>query len=364
LAKAYLLAGELDKACSLLEEATAGDEFVQFIMGPAIAAGIALRRGDLTDALSLADQAITASEAFGMVNNHRLITASLARAGVFIERNQLAEAEQCLKVSGELLPHPAQSLVYHVLQGANYVRLAVALESAEEALAVVDELRSLVGCVQCPLLERMLDVIDVRWSVESGHTKRAEQIISRLTDGFVVETSRARMELAEGQHEAAIERINTLRPTTRTERLTAALLKLRIRASSTAASCREMAMEVVELAAPEGMARMILDEGRAVIRLVRAAAEEVDTPAATNLACALGSPMNVRTRFHEVSNLSDRERSVLRFLPTRLTNQEIGAETFMSVNTVKTHLKHIYAKLHVTSRAAAVDRAKTLGLIQ
>jgi LuxR family maltose regulon positive regulatory protein len=112
------------------------------------------------------------------------------------------------------------------------------------------------------------------------------------------------------------------------------------------------------------MARMILDEGRAVIRLVRAAAEEVDTPAATNLACALGSPMNVRTRFHEVSNLSDRERSVLRFLPTRLTNQEIGAETFMSVNTVKTHLKHIYAKLHVTSRAAAVDRAKTLGLIQ
>jgi ATP/maltotriose-dependent transcriptional regulator MalT len=35
----------------------------------------------------------------------------------------------------------------------------------------------------------------------------------------------------------------------------------------------------------------------------------------------------------------------------------------MSVNTVKTHLKHIYSKLNVSSRAAAVDRAKMLGLI-
>jgi ATP/maltotriose-dependent transcriptional regulator MalT len=35
----------------------------------------------------------------------------------------------------------------------------------------------------------------------------------------------------------------------------------------------------------------------------------------------------------------------------------------MSVNTVKTHLKHIYAKLNVTSRAAAVDRSKMLDLI-
>ena len=49
--------------------------------------------------------------------------------------------------------------------------------------------------------------------------------------------------------------------------------------------------------------------------------------------------------------LTDRELPVLRFLPSHLTNAEIARECFMSVNTVKAHLKNIYAKLGVSTGA-------------
>jgi LuxR family maltose regulon positive regulatory protein len=62
-------------------------------------------------------------------------------------------------------------------------------------------------------------------------------------------------------------------------------------------------------------------------------------------------------------SLTDRERSVLRLLPTSLTQREIGEELFLSINTVKTHVKSIFGKLGVESRAAAVARARKLGLL-
>ena len=49
-------------------------------------------------------------------------------------------------------------------------------------------------------------------------------------------------------------------------------------------------------------------------------------------------------------NLTDRELSVLRYLPSMMTNEEIADELFVSVNTVKAHLKRIYRKLGVISR--------------
>ena len=61
--------------------------------------------------------------------------------------------------------------------------------------------------------------------------------------------------------------------------------------------------------------------------------------------------------------LSERERAVLRLLPALLSNPEIAGELFVSVNTVKTHIKTIYRKLDVTSRRDAVIRARELRLI-
>ena len=61
--------------------------------------------------------------------------------------------------------------------------------------------------------------------------------------------------------------------------------------------------------------------------------------------------------------LSDSELRVLRYLPTNLQAPEIAAELFVSVNTVRTHMRHVYAKLGVHRRAEAVERARDLGLL-
>jgi LuxR family maltose regulon positive regulatory protein len=60
--------------------------------------------------------------------------------------------------------------------------------------------------------------------------------------------------------------------------------------------------------------------------------------------------------------LSERERDVLRLLRSDLSGPDIARELVVSVNTVRTHTKRIYAKLGVTSRRAAVRRAAELGL--
>jgi LuxR family maltose regulon positive regulatory protein len=61
--------------------------------------------------------------------------------------------------------------------------------------------------------------------------------------------------------------------------------------------------------------------------------------------------------------LSEAELRVLRYLPTNLRAPEIAGELFVSVNTVRTHMRHIYAKLGVHQRAEAVERARELGLL-
>jgi len=54
--------------------------------------------------------------------------------------------------------------------------------------------------------------------------------------------------------------------------------------------------------------------------------------------------------------------SVPRFLPSHLTSAGIGRECFLSVNTIKAHMRSIYAKLGTSTRAETVERARLLGL--
>jgi LuxR family maltose regulon positive regulatory protein len=61
--------------------------------------------------------------------------------------------------------------------------------------------------------------------------------------------------------------------------------------------------------------------------------------------------------------LSDSEVRVLRYLPTNLSGPEIASELYVSPNTVKTYLHHLYAKLGTHRRAEAVEHARALGLL-
>ena len=61
--------------------------------------------------------------------------------------------------------------------------------------------------------------------------------------------------------------------------------------------------------------------------------------------------------------LTNRETEVLRRLAQGLTLAEVGKELTLSVNTVKTHVKNVYARLDVSSRIAAVDAARRMGIL-
>jgi LuxR family maltose regulon positive regulatory protein len=74
-------------------------------------------------------------------------------------------------------------------------------------------------------------------------------------------------------------------------------------------------------------------------------------------------PVNDDRVPEQAEELSPGELKVLRYLPTNLSRPEIAAELSVSVNTVSTHIRSIYAKLQVADRSAAVQRARELRLL-
>jgi LuxR family maltose regulon positive regulatory protein len=125
---------------------------------------------------------------------------------------------------------------------------------------------------------------------------------------------------------------------------------------------------------PGGYVRLFLAEGAPMVELLREAeqlgdaggharrllnqyqardAEATESPQRRALSLALPSA--------EV--LSERELQVLRLLGSELSGPQIARELFVSNNTLRTHTKHIFTKLDVTNRRAAVRRAREKGLI-
>jgi LuxR family maltose regulon positive regulatory protein len=80
------------------------------------------------------------------------------------------------------------------------------------------------------------------------------------------------------------------------------------------------------------------------------------------LAGSSGPPAD-RTSLPPAKELSRGELRVLRYLPTNLSRPQIAAELSVSVNTVSTHIRNIYAKLGAADRSAAVHRARELRLL-
>jgi DNA-binding CsgD family transcriptional regulator len=72
-------------------------------------------------------------------------------------------------------------------------------------------------------------------------------------------------------------------------------------------------------------------------------------------------PRGEAARLHEP--LSRTETRVLRFLPTNLSAPEIAGQLSVSVNTIRTHMRHVYEKLGAHSRTEAVEQASNLGLL-
>ncbi|SFT53120.1 LuxR family transcriptional regulator, maltose regulon positive regulatory protein [Geodermatophilus amargosae] len=118
------------------------------------------------------------------------------------------------------------------------------------------------------------------------------------------------------------------------------------------------------LAEPEGHVRVFVDEGPPMAALLRAALERGPGGDRVRrlLAAFDGADGRVRLQRGLVDPLSTRELDVLRLLATDLAGPDIARELVVSLNTVRTHTKNIYAKLAVNNRRAAVRRAEELDL--
>ena len=128
-----------------------------------------------------------------------------------------------------------------------------------------------------------------------------------------------------------------------------------------ALSCLERA---VTLAEPEGYVRVFADEGPPMASLLRVAARQQTAGNYVRqlLAAVTETEQDGPVKQALIEPLSERELDVLRLLGTELDGPAIARELMVSLNTVRTHTKHIYAKLAVTNRRAAVRRAAELDL--
>jgi LuxR family maltose regulon positive regulatory protein len=108
-----------------------------------------------------------------------------------------------------------------------------------------------------------------------------------------------------------------------------------------------LARALAQAPEPDGYVRLFLDEGAPMRELLRDAKQRPAPSAAESAA----------------ESLSDREVQVLRLLDSELSGPQIARELFVSYNTLRTHTKHIFTKLDVTSRRAAVLRARERGLM-
>jgi LuxR family transcriptional regulator, maltose regulon positive regulatory protein len=141
-----------------------------------------------------------------------------------------------------------------------------------------------------------------------------------------------------------------------------ALAHQTLRAVPAALACLERA---VTLAGPEGYVRVFADEGPPMASLLRTFAKQGTAGDYVRrlLAAATGHEHDGPIRQDLIEPLSERELDVLRLLGTELDGPAIARELMVSLSTVRTHTKHIYAKLAVTNRRAAVRRAAELDLL-
>ena len=126
------------------------------------------------------------------------------------------------------------------------------------------------------------------------------------------------------------------------------------------------------LAEPERYVRIFIGEGPTMTRLLAAVAgQRTESHYVHLLLSACPDPVPAEAsdgsrqhgRLDVVDPLSGRELDVLRLLATDLDGPDIASRLFVSVNTMRSHTKSIYAKLGVNSRRAAVRRAEQLNLL-
>jgi LuxR family maltose regulon positive regulatory protein len=330
-------------------------------------------------ALDLAARTSPATPLRGTADMH------VGLAGVALERGDLATAEEELAVSerlGEHLGLPQNPYRRRV----NLARLREAQGDLDAALQLLDEADRVydgdyspnvqpVPAVRARLLVRRGELAQAEaWAQAQGLSPEDEPSYLREYEHLTL----ARILLA--RHQAGRAGTRLAEATVLLERLLAAaesggrgarvievlvLQALARQAEGDLPAALTTLRRAVALAEPEGFVRVFADEGASMAALLKALSRQAGIPgftrrlllAATRVQREPAAPTGL------VEPLSDRELDVLRLLGTDLAGPEIARELSVSLNTVRTHTKNIYAKLGVTSRRAAVRQAGDLNLL-
>ncbi|MGW2423439.1 LuxR C-terminal-related transcriptional regulator [Streptomyces sp. NPDC001709] len=294
--------------------------------------------------------------------------ASLVLAAVAVDRDELDRAEAFLDAAadGQGLPlDPVAQAERSIVTG----RLCLARGDTQAALEAAD--RSVVADVASPWAEAHTVCVAAAAHLAEGRPEIAVKLLAEQPDGDpVCLVAAAQAELAAGRPEAAAALLDEVRPQARTGPAIAVRAAL-VRAQAAGeggdfATQHRLVAQALREARRERLRRPFVDAGawlRPLLRTVplRGLAEGWLTP---------GSPVpggagraGEQPPLPVVEELSGRERDVLCRLARMMSTEEIAADLYVSVNTVKTHLKSAYRKLAVNRRHDAVRRARDLGLL-
>jgi LuxR family maltose regulon positive regulatory protein len=233
------------------------------------------------------------------------------------------------------------------------------LDSARATLRRLEELAG--RCYGGPEGRTLVARTAATVALASGDTAAAREHGAIIGDPFWRHATTARIALAEGDGGVALDALELALP--RCARHELVLHLLRARAALDTDLADKHALAAVEVATANDLLQTVAAEGVEAAELVERCAwrapdgwiDRLRRGAVTG-GGTVRAPVGVG-----VETLTERERDVLRFLPSRLTLREIAQELYISTNTLKFHLKVIYRKLGVNSRheAAAVARGLT-----
>src|SRR5690606_25010170 len=241
------------------------------------------------------------------------------------------------------------------------------------ACRAVTEARRALGTGRVsPLFGHRLRLTEAAVRTGQGDTRTARQVLAPLCDDRAPDPAAARVALArtylaDGDPARAARELPdgddpALPPAVRVDtRLLEAVVARRLGDPRWAAAALESA---IRLAVPEGLRRPFAGGGPAVQELLAGhlSAHPAERPWLADL---LPGPSAHQCPPHPAVTgpLTAREHAVLRYLPSVMSAAEIASELYLSVNTVKTHLRHIYRKLGTAGRRETVRRARELRLL-
>jgi LuxR family transcriptional regulator, maltose regulon positive regulatory protein len=335
-------------------------------------AWVQLIRGRLRRAARLARSAVELAQARGWEHSSQAAASLSVLALVEHEWDDLDAADAHARELGDTarrLDDASGRLWAAVIQAS----LCLAGRGTDVDLALERLLGAAeLSAVESPRLQRIVAALEARlMAAGSDHDGAAALIDEAIAENPTspgLHAVRARLLLAAGDAEGAVEALtvpcDAAYPTVTIER--EVLRAVALRTTGNAESAQAAMEGALARAEPEGIRRPFLSAGRGVRELLADHLRKSVSHRwfASELLRNLDGADGARVLPAELLEpLSGRESEVLRFLPTMMSNADIASELFVSVNTVKTHVKSIYRKLDVTRRQDAVRRARQLHLL-